>query len=54
MEYIGNMGAFARNYSINCSFTNSWKSIHIIPYSIPNVNIPAFKTKNAIIYCQCR
>ena len=28
MEYIGNMGAFAWNYSINCSFTNSLESMN--------------------------
>ena len=43
MEYIGNMGAFARNYSINCSFTNSLESMNRVLAFCVFVNC-----------CQCR
>ena len=43
MEYIGTMGAFARNYSINCSFTNSWESMNRVLSFCVFVNC-----------CQCR
>lgn len=44
MEYIGNMGAFARNYSINCSFTNSLESMNRLLSFYVFVNCQ----------CQCR
>ena len=44
MEYIGNMGAFARNYSINCSFTNSLESMNRLLSFCVFVNCQ----------CQCR
>ena len=43
MEYIRNMGAFARNYSINCYFTNSLESMNRVLSFCVFVNC-----------CQCR